>query len=98
MSKSKAIEGYVSYMGVNKGDLAAGNTKISLSSGYDQLDYRQDIVYQGLQDALKARKKLLDIAKQRYDKHKEETVDADGAIVPVVKVKGFTDDKLNVSY
>ena len=96
--KQKAIEGYTMYMGVNKGELKAGNDQITLTSGYQTLDYDKDPEYANLKLMLSRRKKELDDAKRTYDKHGTESTTTDGVVVPVVPVKGFVDDKLNVSY
>ena len=56
------------------------------------LDYSGDPVYSEIQDKLKERKELLDMA----FKHKEIIFDSEGAEVPKVKIKSYRKDSINV--
>ena len=68
--------------------------EFSIRQGYAKLDYNSDEVYSSIEEKLKERKALLDLA---Y-KSKDMIFDSEGVEVPKVQVKSWTKDSLIIKY
>ena len=68
------------------------NAEVSMSAGYDEPDYEQDLTYKQLSEQLAARKELLKMA----HKIKKEIVCEDGEVIPVLTTGKIVGDRIVV--
>ena len=68
------------------------SAEISMSSGYDEPDYEQDLTYKQLSEQMAARKELLKMA----HKIKKEIVCEDGEVIPVLPTGKIVGDRIIV--
>jgi len=68
------------------------NAEVSMSAGYDEPDYEQDLTYKQLSEQLAARKELLKMA----HKIKKEIVCEDGEVIPVLPTGKIVGDRIVV--
>ena len=67
--------------------------KLSMVNGRKMVQYQEDAEYNRLNELLKHRKELIDLAM----KSNQDVIDSDGAIVPKVSIK-YASNSINIKY